>query len=419
MEAFIKHAILSLYSIQNSFIYLAAMFYIGAYPLFGSVLWISTAIVYWIRRERGPIIESKLSHYPKVSVVISAFNEEKLLRQHIDSLCALDYPDYEIIIINDGSKDKTAQIIEEYEKKGLVRFIDKKNNEGKAMAINDAMMCCNGEILFVMDADAIAQPDILRQLVPHFTKPRVAAVAGNPRVLNTINFLTRMQLIEYSSIISMIRRSQRIWGRIMAFSGVVFAVRKSALFDVGGFSPSAATEDIDLTWKLQKKFYDVLYESKAVAWVNVPKTYPGFFRQRLRWARGLMHVLHRNYDIIFHWKYRRMWPVFIENALSTLWAICFVAMACLWIISSLLRFPLLGASVIPHVWGTILATLTLILCAVGLTLDRKYDPQLPEYYPYAVYYPIYYWILLAIIAVWALPALFKKPKTASTWISER
>ena len=112
-------------------------------------------------------------------------------------------------------------------------------------------------------------------MVPHFDGARVAAVTGNPRVRNTRTFLARLQAIEFSSIISLLRRAQRVWGRIVTVSGVVVAFRRSAVFDVGGFSPEMPTEDIELTWKLQKRFYDVRYEPRAVCWMTVPQSLRG------------------------------------------------------------------------------------------------------------------------------------------------
>jgi biofilm PGA synthesis N-glycosyltransferase PgaC len=386
----------------------------------GGILWITTALFYWWQQERKPV-SIKYKYHPKVSVIISAFNEEKDIRYALDSVCALNYPDFEIIVVNDGSTDNTAKILHEYVGKKRIRKINKLENQGKALAVDDALMCSNGEIILVIDADAVVHPDLLNRLIPHFEQENVGAVAGNPRVKNVNNFLTRMQFIEYTSIISMIRRSQRIWGRIMAVSGVLFAVRRSAFVDVGGFTPAAATEDIDLTWKLQKKFWDVLYESSAIAWVKVPFTYMSFFRQRMRWSRGLMQVLHRHSDIILHWKYRRMWPVFIENACSTLWALLFVIHASLWLLTTPLmqmeRY--LGTSLWPGIWGIVIATVTIVLCTVGHLLDRKYDPNILRYLPYAIYYPIYYWILLAFIAVIEIPALFVKITVRSVWKTER
>jgi len=396
------------------------LIYVGAYPLVSGVVLLATSMFYYFRRETKRT-ELAPHEHPKVSVVIAAFNEEKDVARALDSMCNLNYPNYEIVVVNDGSTDNTLKVLRQYAEAGKIRLINKTVNQGKSLAINDAAMCLNGDIMLVADADSEVDPDILKHLVPHFERPRVGAVAGNPLVKNTRNFLTRMQAVEYISIIGMVRRSQRIWGRIMAVSGVIFAVRKSAFFDVGGFTPNAATEDIDLTWKLQRRFWDCVYESRAISRVKTPVTYGAFLRQRLRWSRGLMYVMHRYFDTIFRWKYRRMWPVFIENVLSTVWAISFVTLTVVWLAAWAMGAGHLhlGANPVPAVWGTTIATVTLILCLVAHWMDRKYIKHVEYNYPYLVYYPIYYWVLLAFVAVAALPALFARPRGKTTWKTER
>ena len=117
----------------------------------------------------------------------------------------------------------------------------------------------------------------------------------------------------------------------------------TALIDVGLYSPEMVTEDIDITWKLQRRFYDVRFEPRAVVWMQVPATYAGLFRQRLRWARGLAQVLRRHLvSTITAWRHRRFWPVLVESMLSIAWAYCAAALTALWIASRLTGASLLG-----------------------------------------------------------------------------
>ena len=277
-----------------------------------------------------------------------------------------------------------------------------------------------GELVLILDADAEPAPDMLHWLVPHFEHARVAAVTGNPRVRNTDSFIARLQAIEFSSIVSLLRRSQRIWGRITTVSGVVTLLRRSAVLDVGGFSPNMPTEDIELTWKLQKRFYDVRYEPRAICWMTVPLTYRGLWRQRLRWARGLMQVMRKHVDILAHWRLRRMWPVFAESLLSTLWALCFVSLTVIWGISYSMGIPPVGASPIPNLWGMTIGTLCLLQLAMGALIDRRYDRSILRFYPYAVWYPILYWMFLAVATVIALPYLIRRPgHDPVTWSTQR
>lgn len=395
-------------TIQHSNIYWVAIVYFAAYPMVTSVMWITTSMFFRNRWEKG-LAPPALVSQPKVSVLIPAHNEERVIDNALKAATAIDYPDYEVVVVDDGSTDDTRSIVESYVRQGQVRLISKPQNEGKAMALNDALPCLNGDIVFIMDADAEPEPDILRHMLPHFEHARVAAVTGNPRVKNVDSFLARLQLIEFSSIVSLLRRSQRIWGRIMTVSGVVAAFRKSALLDVGGFSPEMPTEDIELTRKLQRRFWDIRYEPRALVWMTVPSTLSGLMHQRRRWSRGLMQVLHKHRDVMLHWRYRRMWPIFIESSLSILWSVCFVSLSALWLVSYAAGYPPVGAHPIPNLWGMTIATVALLQLLAGTLLDRRYDPGTLKYYPYAVYYPIVYWMLLAWTNFVSLPWLFRRP----------
>lgn len=395
-------------AIQHSGIYWVAIVFFAAYPMVTSIMWITTSLFFRNRWEKG-LAPPALASQPKVSVLIPAHNEERVIGNALAAATAIDYPDYEVVVVDDGSTDDTRSVVESYARRGKVRLITKLQNEGKAMALNDALPCLNGDIVLIMDADAEPEPGILRHMLPHFEHARVAAVTGNPRVKNVDTFLARLQLIEFSSIVSLLRRSQRIWGRIMTVSGVVAAFRKSALLDVGGFSPEMPTEDIELTWKLQRRFWDIRYEPNALVWMTVPSTLSGLLHQRRRWSRGLMQVLHKHRDVMLHWRYRRMWPIFIESSLSVLWSVCFVSLTALWLVSYAVGYPPVGAHPIPNLWGMSIATLALLQLLAGTLLDRRYDPDTLKYYPYAVYYPIVYWMLLAWTNFVSLPWLFRRP----------
>src|SRR5262249_45965442 len=198
--------------------------------------------------------------------------------------------------------------------------------------------------------------------------------------------LAQLQVVEFTSIVSLLRRAQRIWGRILTMSGVVGAFRKSALIDVGLYSPEMATEDIDMTWSLQRAFYDVRYEPRAVVGMKVPRSLSGLIKQRRRWATGLAQVLRRNGGIAFSWRARRMWPVFWESVLSIAWAYCFVLLTTFWIVSYSIGIPPVGASPIPNWWGMMIGTLCLTQLLTGVLLDARYDRTVVQHFPVAVTY---------------------------------
>ena len=408
--------------LQHTWPYVWALVFFAAYPIVTSIMWITTSMIFLRSWERGGPPPDSISDdaLPLVTVLIPAHNEAEVIADTVRAACRIDYPHYEVVVVDDGSSDDTARRVEPFLDSGRVRLVRKLVNEGKALALNDALPLVNGEIILTLDADAAPDPMILRRIVPHFGSARVAAVTGNPRVRNFDTFLARLQAIEFSSIVSLLRRSQRIWGRIVTVSGVVAAFRKSAVFDVGGFSPNMPTEDIELTWKLQKRFYDVRYEARAIVWMTVPTSFKGLFQQRLRWARGLMQVFHKHADVMLHWKYRRMWPVFIESALSILWALCFVVLTLIWIASWSIGVPPVGASPIPNLWGMTIGTLCLLQLLVGALVDRRYDPGILRFYAYAVWYPLIYWMFLSVTTVLSLGWLLRRPQAASVrWNTQR
>jgi biofilm PGA synthesis N-glycosyltransferase PgaC len=408
-------------AIQQSLPYEWALVFFAAYPIVTSIMWISTAMLFrWRWEPAASVPPPRLAPWPFVSVLVPARNEQAVIAGTVAAALRLDYPEFEVIVIDDGSSDGTLAALAPLRADARLRVVHKTHNEGKALALNDALPLARGEIVMCLDADAEPDAAMLRWLVPHFDAPRVAAVTGNPRVVNTGSFLARLQAIEFSSIISLMRRAQRIWGRIVTVSGVVAAFRKSALLDVGGFSPEMPTEDIDMTWKLQKRFYDVRYEPRALCWMTVPLSLRGLFRQRLRWARGLMRVLRRHADVATHWRLRRLWPVFVESWLSILWALCFVVLTLLWCLSIAIGLPPVGATPIPSLWGMAIASFCLLQLLTGALIDRRYDPGILRLLPYAVWYPVAYWAFLTLTTVLALPTLWRTPAQASVrWETQR
>ncbi len=410
-------------SVGENPLYWVALGFFALYPVVSALVWVTTALNFYVRLERRRDDEPEaLDRYPMVTVLIPCYCEEKVIADTLAWATRIDYPNFEVVVVDDASTDGTRHAVMPFVQRGQARLIAKATNEGKAMALNDALPCVRGEIVLVMDADACPDPMILRWMVPHFRSARVAGVTGNPRVANRTTFLSLLQVVEFTSIVSILRRAQRVWGRILTMSGVVGAFRKSALFDVGLYSPEMATEDIDMTWKLQRAYYDVRYEPRALVWMKVPPTLGGLWRQRSRWAKGLSQVLSRHGAVLRQWRARRMWPVCWEAILSILWAYCFVVLTAFWIASYSAGVPPVGASPIPNWWGMTIATMCLTQLLTGVLVDSRYDKTVLGSFPMAVAYPIVYWMLMSIITVVATPGgLFKRSRSGkiTQWRTDR
>ena len=303
-------------------------YFIFYYPLIMSLVWIQGAIFYFFHREIQDDYEDLpdlTDFHPKVSILIPAHNEEEALTSTLTAALASVYPDFEVIVIDDASTDKTAQIIREFcARDPRMRAIFMERNAGKAAALNAALFASTGEIIVTIDADAWLHKNAVAWLVQHFKGPRVGAVTGNPRVRNRTNLISKIQVGEFSSIVGMIKRSQRILGKVLTVSGVIAAFRKQALLDVDLWDSDMATDDINVTWKLERRFWDIRYEPNSLCWILVPDTIMGLFKQRVRWAQGGTEVLLKYKDVWRSWKQRRLWPVYIEYVLSIFWSYCFI-----------------------------------------------------------------------------------------------
>ena len=402
----------------------AVLVFVAGYPILSGSVWTVTALLFARRRETEDesfydILDEAL---PRVSIVVPAYREGDNLNPALEALHVLDYPDYEVVVVDDGSDDTTAGVaLEHATRDERFHVLRKLRNEGKAMAMNDAMPMLTGEIVLIVDADACLDQHALKYIVPHFVRlPRVGAVTGNPRVSNVQGVLPELQALEFSAIVSILRRAQVVWGRILTVSGVISAFRKSALEDVGLFDPSMATEDIEVTWRLQRRFYDVRYEPHALVDMVVPTSTAALWRQRRRWATGLAQVLRRHASILLHWRNRRHWPVVIEAIASIVWAHLLVVLIGFWILSALTGTPARGASPFPNGWGMVIASVCLVQIFAGVWLDHRYDRRILRSLRLAPLYPAAYWAFSAVVTVRStIPALFSRPPRVSQWHSVR
>ncbi|MGM7719209.1 poly-beta-1,6-N-acetyl-D-glucosamine synthase [Metabacillus sp. Hm71] len=388
------------------------------YPLMMSLLWIAGSSLFFKYREKEEVIDFEHIDWPLISILVPCFNEEETIEETIKNLTRIYYPKKEIIVVNDGSKDDTFKILRKLAKQHQdLKVIDCQENRGKANALIIATHASNAEYLVCVDSDALLDPYAAHYLVYHFLHKgeRLGAVTGNPRIRNRDTLISRLQIVEYASIIGAIKRTQRILGKIMTVSGVVVAFRKKALIDVGLWDRDMITEDISVSWKLQQRFWDIRYEPRALCWMLVPETIKGIWKQRIRWAQGGQEVMMRYWRILLNWKQRRIWPVYLEQWASLIWSFS-------WVFVTL--YYLLSASSIQQffIWITFssfsLVFMSLIQLWVSIRTDSKYDNIL-MYYLWAAWYPAIYWLLNTVIVMFALPKAIKSRLNGgyATWVS--
>lgn len=394
-------------------------FFIFFYPLFMSIFWMMGSIMFFVRHERKERERPKLDVYPRVAILVPCHNEEVVIRDSITQLSHNRYPNFEIIAIDDGSTDRTSEILHELTGKiEHLRVVSLTKNMGKAMALKAGAITSSSEFLMCIDADALLDRDALFWIMRHFLEgPRVGAVTGNPRVVNRASLLARIQIGEFSAIVGMIKRTQRKLGRIFTISGVNTCFRRAAVHSVGYWSPGTVTEDIDISWKLQLNHWDIRYEPHALTWILVPESLRSLWKQRLRWAQGGVEAALRYTGRMFHWNSRRMWTVYAEYWVGVVWCYAFTFTVLCWA----------GTNYFPDIWPAALAVQTLVpgwtgvilaftcLCqfTVGLILDSFYERRgLIRYLFWAIWYPAIYWIISAASTVVAVPkGIYKYGKT--------
>jgi len=405
---------------MNELIFLAGEF-VFYYPLAMSIVWVVGALCFFYRREHGNIGKVPvLADCPLVTILIPAHNEQEAIASTVHGLLATDYPAFEIIVVDDGSQDQTPALCQALaEQDDRLRVLLLEQNQGKPAALRWGTLASRGDIIVTVDADAVVDPSAITWMVSHFISgPRVGAVTGNPRVRNRTSLLAKIQVGEYSSIIGMIKRSQRLMGKVLTVSGVIVAFRKQALFDVGLWDVDMITDDINITWKLEKRFWDIRYEPRALCWILVPETLTGLWRQRLRWSQGGGEVIRRHVDIWRDWRQRRLWPIYIEYVTSVCWSYTYVILLLLWLMGLFFPLPDTYFSFFPSWRGSILLCMCLVQFATSLYIDSHYEKGLFKHLFWVIWYPLIYWLLTAFATVWATPkALTRKMGGHATWVS--
>lgn len=395
--------------------------FIFVYPLLMSFAWMAGALIFQVFRIDRQRVAPSLPGEPLVSILIPCHDEEESIEETIEGVMRQDYPNFEVIAIDDASTDRTGALLSRLQDRHpRLRVVTLATNQGKAVGLTMAAMASRGEYLVGVDADAVLEPAALRWLIGHFRWPRVGAVTGNPRVRNRTTALAKIQVAEFSSIIGMIKRAQRVLGKVFTVSGVVVAFRKAALLQVGLWSNNMVTEDMDVSWKLQLAKWDIRYEPRAVCWILAPERLRGLLRQRVRWAQGGVEVLLKYAGAMLRWSNRRMWPLYLEYLASVIWCYSFAATAALWALQFFVSLPpsLAVRSLAPGWTGVLMAGACLLQLGIGLALDRRYDRDLWRVAVWLLWYPALYWLLNCAVTVIAVPkALLKERNASAVWRS--
>ena len=393
------------------------------YPFVMAWGWMAGGLFFYFSRERRSGERRKVASvetWPPISILVPCYNEEPNAEETLSAAVAVDYPDFEVVAINDGSRDETAAILDRLAGQWpRLRVVHLARNQGKAVALNTGARLAKHELLVCIDGDALLDPQALRWMARTFRYSTVGGVTGNPRIRNRSSLLGRLQVGEFSAIVGLIRRSQTLIGRLFTVSGVLCAFRKCALEQAGWWSAHTLTEDIDMTWRVQLAGWRVAYEPRALVWILMPETLRGLWRQRLRWAHGGSQMILDYFRPVISGRRPTLLPPYLNFVLSVIWA---YAMTIALIVRLLLVTELIPESLLPRFgivpggWALTLTLTYLVQALVSHLIEGRYEPGMVRSMFWMIWYPLAFWIISCATTVVAFPRAVLQPRQA-TWIS--
>lgn len=379
-------ALLILFYSLGVTVFVAGLITLAYYPL---------ALVFALRRRRPPVFES---NPPLVSVIVPAYNEDKVIGACVASILASDYSQREIILVDDGSTDGTLEVMRGFEREPAVLVIAKEN-AGKASALNAGLERAAGEIIFFVDADGVFAPDTITEMLKGFETDRVGAVCGNDSPVNLDRLQTRLASLQTHVGTGFVRRALAVIQCLPIVSGNIGAFRRSVLRQTGPFVEGFIGEDLELTWRVHKAGYRVAFQPTATVYAEVPSTLRGLWRQRVRWSRGLLQTARLHRDMFFNPRY---------GAFGFFLPVNFAAMVIIPLIqlASAILLPMMAlmgrspiALTVASLAGWSGLGLALLATLFAIALDRAWR-DLRHLYVVPLWVP--YSLLMDVVALWAI-----------------
>ena len=315
-------------------------------------------------RRRRPV---QMASWPAVSVLIAAYHEGRVVAQTLRSVLDCDYAgEVEVVVVDDGSKDDTAAECRRVAADDPRVRVFSQPNAGKSAALHRALAESRREIVIFLDADTQFERATIRKLVEELADERVGAVAGNARVGNRRNFVTRCQALEYICGYNLDRRVYTAWNCVTVVPGAVSAYRRAAIGAAGGFSHDTLAEDTDMTLTLHRLGWRIGYAPQAIAWTEAPETWRALAKQRVRWAFGTMQCLWKHRDLTFDPRH----PALGFFALPSAWFFHLILVAIVPLADAILLWSLVaGYAVALWPYFAIFLALDLLLAALACALE--------------------------------------------------
>ncbi len=378
--------------------------------LFRFFLVTTFAVVHYFFRKKSYFDPQ---YKPSVTIIIPAYNEEKVIQKTIESVMKGAYQNFSVVVVDDGSTDLTLKNSQDTSLKYQNIQVFTKSNAGKGEAINYGISRSDSDIIIIIDADTLFHPLTMSRLVRHFSDQSVGAVAGNVKVGNRHNLITKLQAVEYVTNQNLDRRAFDVLNAITVVPGAVGAWRRESVERVGGFSGDTLAEDSDLTFSILRLGYRILHEESAYAYTEAPETIRSLLKQRFRWSFGVLQVSYKHIDILSD---RRVspslrWLVFPQMIIFQLLFPLFSPIIDISVVGSLL-FALMNyltygsiqyLDVIEHIvaYGCIFITLDMIVWWMAVWMEKDEKMSLLAYFPIQRFF--YKWMMyfLSIQVLWS------------------
>ncbi len=293
--------------------------YVALYPALICAWLVLASLLEVIFREARCDLPVEDDELPSVAILIPAHNEEEVIESCLEALLAVDYPRLEVHLLSDGSTDRTVEIARKFEARGVtvMEFVE---NRGKSEVLESALAALRTDFAMVVDADTRLSPTAVREMAIFLADERVGGVTANVRVAGKGSFLGRLQQMEYASIVGLTKRANGLLGGLFTVSGAAACFRVRAVRAVGGFRSASTTEDIELSWRLQRAGWRLAYAPRAAVEISVPHRVSALWKQRRRWSQGLVEVLRMHGDL-WHHRTAVLLPFMLEALASICWAL--------------------------------------------------------------------------------------------------
>lgn len=341
-------------------------------------------------------VEKLNNYYPFVSIIVPVFNEGKVVQSSITSLLEMDYPNYEIVVVNDGSSDDTEEVASEMVgyhqgKRSMVKVsLINKPNGGKSKALNAGIQYSDAEFVLCMDGDSQLSDETIKNGIRHFVDPDVGAVAGNVKIMNRKKWLTDLQALEYVEGLNLPRSSQGFLKVVNIIPGPIGIFRKRAIQGIGFYSSDTFAEDADITLKVLASGWEINYEPNSVAYTEAPEEVTQLLKQRYRWTRGILQAIRKHKEYVYN-------PTLNFNITLVLWSMFYEALiwpamnifANLWFVIVALFF---NFSILVIFWFLGIALLDMMAALYCIAAEREEFRLVP----YAIIYRIVFILFIDI-----------------------